>query len=123
MENESLPNVLVNYEVPIFSTTLSQCPSAERAKLYLVDTHKVGSGPAKVTKILERIQEEEAFLLRKFGDTVLRSGSVWRRLQEEMPFTEKRMMACVADAEYTNPWCALDEPGMSILIRRKRQSR
>jgi len=115
-ENKSLPNVLVDLKVPIVSTTLSQCPSAKRSDLYIVDTKKVGPGPAKVTKILDHIQEEEAFILNQFGDTNLKDGSVWRQRHEKSPFTEKSMLACIMNAEDTNPWCVLDEPGMPLSL-------
>ncbi len=117
VEDESLPNVLVDFEIPIFSTTLSQCPSSKRANLYLVDTKAVGPGPANVAKILDRIQEEEAFFLAKFSGTKLKGGSVWRHRHEDRPFTEESMLICATNAEKSNPWCALDLPGTPLLLQ------
>lgn len=119
-DDYSQPNILGDVKVPVYSTTLSQCPSSKKAGLYLVCTKEVDLGKAPVVKILEKIQEETANWLKKLGGANFEVDNVWRRREEtqftgqDMRFTEKDMMDCVLEAASTLPWCVLDEPGMSV---------
>lgn len=119
-DNDLQPNILGDVQVPIYSTTLSQCPSSQKAHVYLVNTDKVELGLAPAVRVLDKIQEELAHWLKKLGNTGFEDYSVWRRREEtqftgrDMRFTEKDMKDCLMKAASTLPWSVIDEPGIPV---------
>lgn len=109
---ERLPNILVDLKVRLFGSTMSQGYSAKCSNFYHVDTDRKELLQANTFR--RHIQYEEATLFHEYGSTYLKGDSVWRERQEHEPFTEKKMMECVANKLETNPCCSLDEPGTSI---------
>lgn len=129
MDNHSQPDTLADVKVPTYGTTLSQCPSSEKANVYLVNTEKVKPGLASVVKILEKIQLELAECLEELGDAEFEDDNVWESREElrsagrHLLFTEENMMNRLADATSTLPWCVVDEPGTSLLVYKTKELR